>query len=231
MTVLVLLPGMDGSGLFFSDLVDELGPKCQVISYPSNEALGYKELINFVRSRLPKHESFILLGESFSGPIAISLAAEQPPNLKALVLVCSFAKSPLPPLLAITWPVVFLIPFWRLPSGFAARALLGRFYSKALREQFSKATRHISPNAWKARIKSVLAVDVTRVLRRVEVPTLYLRASEDKLVSSSCAGVISSCKPDTRIVEIEGPHFLLQTKPGQAAVALRAFANECGFAL
>ncbi|UUZ51553.1 alpha/beta hydrolase [Massilia sp. B-10] len=49
-----------------------------------------------MRSRLPPAEPYFLLGESFSGPVAIALAAERPPMLLGLILSCTFARNPLP---------------------------------------------------------------------------------------------------------------------------------------
>lgn len=55
MTALVLLPGMDGSGHFFAQFCQRLGAGIDtiVIAYPPDAALGYRELTDFVRSRLP----------------------------------------------------------------------------------------------------------------------------------------------------------------------------------
>jgi pimeloyl-[acyl-carrier protein] methyl ester esterase len=77
MTALVLLPGMDGTGALRSEFVTALAPAIQsiVVSYPAERALGYIELEAVVRSKLPSDRSYVLLGESFSGPIAIAIAA------------------------------------------------------------------------------------------------------------------------------------------------------------
>src|SRR5687768_1455482 len=95
---LVLLPGMDGTGLLFADFVAALGAQVetQVLRYPPDEILGYAELEARVRAALPTDRPLVLLGESFSGPIAISIAATPPPNLRGLILCCTFARFPLP---------------------------------------------------------------------------------------------------------------------------------------
>ena len=80
------LPGMDGSGAFFSLLIDVLGStvKTEIISYPTDLALSYAELIQFVAQALPKKHPYILLSESFSEPIAVTLAANKPKGLSGL---------------------------------------------------------------------------------------------------------------------------------------------------
>src|SRR5512146_2059759 len=100
MVALVLLPGLDGTGLLFSDFAASFGPdvKIIVVSYPTDAAIGYSELESIARSFLPNDQPFFLLGESFSGPIAISIAASPPSGQLGLILRCSFARSPRPAL-------------------------------------------------------------------------------------------------------------------------------------
>jgi pimeloyl-ACP methyl ester carboxylesterase len=55
------------------------------------------------------------------------------------------------------------------------------------------------------------------------VPVLYLRATEDRLVPRRCADTIAAAIPQTHIVDVEPPHFLLQAAPTATAAAVRAF--------
>lgn len=232
MVAVVLLPGMDGSGLLFSEFTAKLKARSIVVSYPPDQPLGYGELKQLVRSRLPKDEPFILLAESFSGPIAIALAADPPPQLKALVLVCTFAKFPASQLLlTLLQKAVGFVPFWRAPVSLVARVLLGRYRSAPTEALLKQATDAVWPTVWKARLKAVLSVDETPSLRRIQVPTLYLRASEDRVVFSSASAAISKHVPRIQVVAIEGPHFLLQSRPEESAAAVNAFAIEHGLAL
>ena len=88
MLKLVLLPGMDGTRTLFQPFVDALAGEfeIQIVRYPTHKAFGYEELEAFVRAALPTDSPFILLGESFSGPIAVSIAASKPAALVGLVL-------------------------------------------------------------------------------------------------------------------------------------------------
>jgi pimeloyl-ACP methyl ester carboxylesterase len=54
-------------------------------------------------------------------------------------------------------------------------------------------------------------------LDRIRVPTLYLRATEDRFVPRSAAAPFARLASGARVVEIEGPHFLLQANPVEAA--------------
>jgi hypothetical protein len=77
MVTLVLLPGMDGTGTLFEPFVAALGHEfaVKVVDYPRAEPLGYEQLELFATAALPSEGPLILLGESFSGPIAVALAA------------------------------------------------------------------------------------------------------------------------------------------------------------
>lgn len=231
MVAVVLLPGMDGSGLLFDDFVSELGCKFVVISYPTDQPLGYEELEQHVRSLLPSDESLVLVAESFSGPLAIALAANPPPQLKALVLVCNFARLPVPSFALLWLRAVGLLPPWRAPRFLGSRMLFGRFRSKVKEAVLGRAIKAVTPQVWRARLNAVLSADKTSSLCRIRVPLLYLRASEDRVVFSSASAVISAHVPGTKVVAIEGPHFLLQAKPQECAGAVRAFAGEHGLAL
>jgi pimeloyl-ACP methyl ester carboxylesterase len=84
---LVLLPGMDGTGELFAPLIKIL-PKDLlplVVAYPPNEQWGYPELLDFIRHQLPEDEDFVVLGESFSGPLALMLASDPPAQMRALI--------------------------------------------------------------------------------------------------------------------------------------------------
>ncbi|HEX6006446.1 MAG TPA: alpha/beta fold hydrolase [Burkholderiales bacterium] len=226
MVAVVLLPGMDGSGVLFDEFASELDCRSIVISYPTDRPFGYEELEHHVRSLLPADESLILLAESFSGPLAIALAANPPPQLKALVLVCTFARFPVPSFALPCFKALGLLPLWRAPMSLASRMLFGRFRSEAKEAVLSRAIRAVTPQVWRAGLKAVLSIDKTSSLCHIRVPLLYLRASEDRVVFSSASAVISARVPGTKVVSIEGPHFLLQSKPQECAAAVRAFARE-----
>lgn len=88
MTTLVLLPGMDGTGLLFDPLVKALSGTLPftVVAYPPTAAAGYADLQAFAESAMPPDKPIVLLGESFSGfiaiAIAIALAAKHPKRVK-----------------------------------------------------------------------------------------------------------------------------------------------------
>lgn len=225
--ILVLLPGMDGTGSLFQPLIDRLGLTfdIRVVRYPATEALGYEALERLVISSLPKGEAFMLLGESFSGPIAISIAAAQPPGLTGLILCSTFAVSPRPAITAL-WRLAKTLSPRRAPIAVLDYLLLGRYSSKALCSALASAVSQLSPAAFSARMRAVHTVNVLPKLKSISTPVLYLQATEDRLVPSSSCALIQRELPAIRVVSVAAPHCLLQAAPGDAALAIGTFAEQ-----
>lgn len=73
------------------------------------------------------------------------------------------------------------------------------------------------------RIAELLAADETAALRQVQVPTLVLRARQDRVVSRRSSTIMMENVPTATLVEVDGPHLLLQTRPVECAVSVLNF--------
>lgn len=218
MNTLVLLPGMEGTGTLFGPLIEALGPAvdARVVVYPP-EPLGYEELVALVRGQLPLDRPFVLLGESFSGPIAIRCAAANPPGLRGLVLCCTFARNPRP-FLGILRPLVPLVTLGSLPDRLSGFFMTERTPAHdPLRAALAAAMATLPAAVWRARLRALLAVDARPELAQVRVPILYLRAAHDWLVGKAPAEEVRRICPQARIVSLPAPHLLLQTQAEAAA--------------
>ena len=225
MTRLVLLPGLDGTGELFASFIDALGGfATQVVAYPTDRAMTYAEHESFVRGKLPADEDFVLLAESFSGPIGISIAAAAPPRLKGLILCGTFASNPLP-VFGPFAKLVGAVPAFRVPPALVAPLLYAGRATPGLRRAHAQAMSRVTPATIRARVAAILAVDCRAQLRRIAVPMLYLRARDDRLVPASAGRAIQELRPDCEFIEIDAPHFLLQTEPKSCAAAVLAFAR------
>ncbi|WP_223165004.1 alpha/beta fold hydrolase [Massilia frigida] len=224
MLTLVLLPGMDGSGDLFAGFIAALGDQLEaiVISYPPALALGYAGLTEHARAQLPFDRPFVLIGESFSGPVAIALAASRPPGLVGLVLCCTFARTPRP-LLAPLRPLVSVLPMSSSLTPLIAPFLLGFDAPLALRRALRRALDQVPPARLRGRLREVMAVDYTARARSIAVPVLYLQATRDWIVPAAAARLLASLCPDWRLVALRGPHLLLQSVPEQAATTINYF--------
>ncbi len=224
MTRLVLLPGMDGTGELFAPLLSALpaDPPPVVLRYPGAEALDYASLETRVRLALPTDAPFVLLAESFSGPLGAAIAATPPPNLRGLILCASFVRSPLPRL-ALARPLADWLPVTWLPRRGLHALLLGPYATPGLRGAVDDAVAQVAPAVMRARLKAVMSADQTAAFATVRLPVLYLRARHDRLVSSAAAALVQRLAPQTRIVDIDAPHCLLQAAPRPAAEAIAGF--------
>ncbi len=138
---LVLLPGMDGTGMLFDRLIALLPLDCQIIVLPKGADQSYTYLTEYCIGRLPR-EDFVLLAESFSGPIAARIASDRRPNLKAVIFVATFLQPPSPPLLKLARlisPLTLLhlgyssILYWRCLSDGAIFSSAKRCRSRSIR--------------------------------------------------------------------------------------------------
>ncbi|MCX7136374.1 MAG: alpha/beta fold hydrolase [Proteobacteria bacterium] len=230
MPTIVILPGMHGTGELFAEFIAALPRAVEsiVVSYPPDRPLNYAELEKLVRASLPVERPYVLLGESFSGPIAVSIAASKPAGLRGLMLVGSFVRNPtiVPNVLC---PLISRFPVWRVPAWLSAAFLLGRSATPALRSRLAAAIAKVSPLVWRARLHAVLAVDVAAQLRNIDVPVLYLRAINDRVVARRSSRLINKFLPNARVIALEAPHFMLLARPVESAVRVEAFVRDVSF--
>ena len=222
---LVLLPGMDGTGDLFEPFIVALGGEFIVkrVVYP-NVVISHLELESVARSMIPQGP-YILIGESFSGPIAILLAASALSQLRGLILCCTFARNPRPMFSGLRQLINFL-PLALAPVAVVARVLLGRFSTPALELTLAQALAQVSGPVLRSRLQDVLVVDVSEKLSAITVPVLYLRASQDTLVPFSASEHLVGLNSRIEIVEIDAPHFLLQAAPVEAAKVVAFFVRK-----
>ena len=85
---LILLPGLDGTGELFAPLLrriermhihaDEPQLIAHALRYPTHDKLDLRQLHHavehYIAHNLPEDARYVILGESFSGPVAITVA-------------------------------------------------------------------------------------------------------------------------------------------------------------
>lgn len=223
---LILLPGLDGTGHLFAPLLQVLPPEitATVVRYPLAESLSYEQLQPFVQQALPTHAPYVLVAESFSGPLAIAWAATQPDNLCAVILCASFVSNPAPSFLQ--WIQAFNHPFWfqfRLPHSFVRYATAMWDCEANVIDELIEQTSKVSPAVLSHRFAQVMRVDVRAALQRCTAPLLYVRATRDLLVQRRNWEEIARLKPEASYAEVDASHFVLQHKPAAALQAIQAF--------
>jgi surfactin synthase thioesterase subunit len=210
-TKIVLLPGMDGTGLLFEPLVNQLPDTLEaiIINYPRDQRLSYSELLVYVKAKLPK-ESFILLAESFSGPIAYQLAMDKTININKLIFVASFISNPNPKLSSIMkFLPLSIILRCPIPKSLLSYLCLGKFSNLELASQIKNAINSSNVNVLTHRIKELRTIKLPR--KTLDIKCLNFIASNDRLLTKGVSDRISKYCLNAESIKIDGPHFLLQT--------------------
>lgn len=226
---LVLLPGMDGAGDLFAPFIAELGSgfETTVVRYPPDTIHSRHQLINLIQASVPNPEPFVLLAESYSTPLAIECAAADLPNLKALILCAGFATSPLRGLrrffISLLSPLIFRI---RIPAMAIRLLLVGANAPTTLVKEVSNVVSRVHPEVLTARIRDVLACDVRASAAHVRIPTLYIRAEQDRLVPLRCLQEIQDLVRGLTVESIPAPHLLLQCEPRNSSCLVEAFLEQ-----
>ena len=228
-TTLVLLPGLDGTGNLFVKFVSALPASlnARIVRYPTDRLLDYADLLPIVVDAIPKSQPFVLLAESFSTPLAARLAATNPAGLKGLVICAGFIRNPVHGWLlcmkSLVQPLLFRIPLHRFAME---HFLIGAQAPYELRDEVRRTLRSVSPEVLAFRVRTVMTCNATEEFARIRVPTLYVQAEQDRLVSKSSFEEIKALKPDVILAVIGGPHFVLQREPHDAAEVVAHFVAD-----
>ncbi len=224
MTTLLLLPGLDGTGLVFEPLLTHLPEELetQVVRYPVDRPLSFQKHVDFARKQLPKKKPFVLLAESFSGPIGLQLLTEPPSNLIGVIFVATFAHYPSP----------FLLDAGRfLPQGLLLKlfstTLFSRFFclggaSGDAVNIFQKALASVKLNVLSQRLQ-ILAELPPPPETTFSGPCLYLQASKDRMVPSRAVAPLQKHLPQLQVEQVSGPHIILLAQPEAGARLISDF--------
>jgi pimeloyl-ACP methyl ester carboxylesterase len=195
----------------------------RVVAFPGDQPLGYEALVPRVVACLPTTSPFLLLGESFSGPLALMVASLGPPGLGGVILSATFVRNPLRFHPEWAHRLVGDWMFSRFKELSLAKAWLGSGESRQRQELVKLALAGVQPRVLAHRLREVLRVDVRAELQNCPVPVLYLQAERDWAVHGHNGAEIKACHPGVQITRIPSSHFLLQTQPELALQAIQDF--------
>lgn len=220
MSQLVFLPGFDGDASLRRDFVASLARHHDVraVSYP-NQPLGSLDAYRVhAMGEAPVDWEPILVAESFSGLVATRWAALDS-RVRALVLCGSFARNPmgyatelgasLPSLVKIG--PALMNPAVQL-SGDPAR----RRWSAG----FARTLGALRNDVVAERLRLIATEDVGDILAALDVPVVVMQFDDDLVVGSSARAHLESACARPHVVRIAGPHFALETRPGECAAAI-----------
>ena len=202
----------------FAPLIPHLEPEFElsVVEYSTQKSLA--DLVDSALAQLPNKRNISLIAESFSGPVAISILAQEGALFGASVLCATFTKSPHRYLarLAQRLPV----SMWDLHSIHRiALDLFGINKSTPanIREAALCALEKIGPTTLRSRVKILSELDVSDEIVNIRTPMLYIYPGQDRILSESSVRKQMAGLQNIRFTRVAGPHLLLQTNPEECA--------------
>ena len=211
---ILILPGLDGTDFMLGAFRTFCAEHHRVIigTLPMDTTNDYAGLADNFASIVRDLPACHIIAESFSGPIGILLASRYPEIVTRLTLVASFATSPVPMIASfLPWSLIFRLP---LPSVVARNFFLGQ--TESLIPVLRDAIRHNKPSILRHRLGLVQNVDVSHDYSELNCQLLYVRPMRDRLVSQKCVDKLLALNPKTLVLEIDGPHLILETQPENA---------------
>ncbi len=224
---LVLLPGLDGTEILFRPLIAILPPwiKPLVVTYPTKGVNDYSELLPLVQAAVRDSKEFYVLGWSFSGPLALMLAAKEPNRTRGVILCASFVRCPRRVLSLFRFAVVpAMVHLVRLAHRL--QLSLSNASPSTLRQDKAATLRRVPSRVIAARVRAIITLDRKGYARESPQPVLYVAGSRDRVVPGCNVEDVVRELPSTKVATIEGPHLALYTNPEAAAHVIARFILE-----
>jgi pimeloyl-ACP methyl ester carboxylesterase len=188
---------------------------------------------DFVAEQVSRLSAFVLVGDSFGAIVSLALATRRPDGLKGLVISGGFAANPVTnPLLRMKIGTAKYLP------GPLYRALTLRFHAAALASPYDKEGqvpwskekslelfRGNTPyRSYVARAKAAFSANYLVRLHRINVPTLILTPSHDRLIGRQAAEALRAGIPNAmEVVLPRTGHMFRFSHPETYAAAIENF--------
>jgi pimeloyl-[acyl-carrier protein] methyl ester esterase len=215
---------MDGTGILFKPFLRLLpaGLDVRVVSYPEDKHLTYEQLAEWVTALIPPSAPYVIIAESYSGPVACLLAARPVGNLQAVVFVASFVSFPCGRIGAWIAKVVPTALFrLRAPAWFVRWFLMNSATPPELVSEVQDAIARVRADVLARRLRDALKADFATTLQRCTVRVMCLFPASDRLLGVRGLRGFLTAKPDIETPKIAGPHLLLQCAPDGTLAVLR----------
>ena len=222
-TRLMLLPGLEGTGRLFAPLQAALADDVEIVVIAYRDEQVFDEYVESVASRMADIDN-VLVAESFSGPIALTLLSRYPSRLRCAVLCATFSTSPFRTFCSLAR----LVPSWAFRAGPLRRALIRRFALNGethheIVQEIMDVTSSVPAAMTKSRLAVLSQIDLRPILAKIHHPILYLQAGRDRVVSKRLSHQLLEGLTSVNVRVIDGPHMLAQTRPLECASAIRNF--------
>jgi pimeloyl-ACP methyl ester carboxylesterase len=192
--LLLLIPGLDGTGRFFDGHLEALSRRYRPLAweFPSPAPADYPTLVEDLGKATVGEPpgSIVVVGESFGGTVALHYVLAFPERVRSLGLVNTFCYYSRRIRIRIGCLAAPLLG-WRSLRGFknlvADRTLAFEGIPPEGRAKYLKVLGQVELNAYRRRLELVRAVDLRSRLTEITVPAVILAAGRDKIVPSVAA--------------------------------------------
>jgi len=184
---------MDGTGILLRPFVDLLpnGIDVKVISYPEDTYLTYEQLAERVLGVVPRSEPYVIIAESYSGPVACLIAAH---------------------------PALFRS---RAPACMLRWLLMDADTPPEMISEAQDVIARVRPEVMAQRLRDSLNADYAPILRDSTVRLVCLLPESDRLLGTRGLRGFLAAKPRIETVKIAGPHSILQCAPASCLDVLQ----------
>jgi pimeloyl-ACP methyl ester carboxylesterase len=209
----VLVPGLDGTGRLFYSQVPRLARSYRVATYALRDAARtmdvlVEDLARVIDAVAPTERRAIVVGESFGGALAMSLALARPERVSALVILNSFPYFAPQVRLRLAMLGIRSIPWGAM--GLIRRLTAFRMHSRHTHrqelERFMELTATASRDGYLSRLRLLTAYDIRHRLRELGAPTLFLAAEQDHLVPSVTQALYMAIRVPGSVVRVLAGH-------------------------
>lgn len=213
----VLVPGLDGTGLLFFRQVECLARRHRVATFRLRDgATAMTTLVADLREvveqvarddKAGRRSPVTIVGESFGGALSLSFALEYPDLVERLVIVNSFPYFAPQARLRLGYHLLRATPWGMMPivRHLTAFRMHSRHTHRNELRKFHDLMRQTTRQGYLSRLLLLRTYDVRARLPELRVPTLFLAADGDHLVPSvEQATLMASLVPGARLRVLEG---------------------------
>ncbi|MCO1335556.1 hypothetical protein MO867_14550 [Microbulbifer sp. OS29] len=222
---IVFLPGMDGTGFLFNELIQEVPREIdrEVICLNEIQGVTYHQQAEHIAERIGS-SSVVVVAESYSGRIAYELCNILGTQVSEVIFIAGFVSCPgkLAKLAAVL-PEYALKPNL-LPNWLMKKLCFDGHGAIGLTEKVRHAIAQVQPSVLKQRLLNIAELEQPKHHQLTKA--VYIRPTYDRLVAWEAIKILGNVYPQLNIESVEGGHFIAQTAPKTCAkVILRAITT------
>jgi len=208
---LVLVPGIDGTGLLFYRQIPALERQFAITTTRHrDDARSMEDLVDDLDreiERVAAGRPVTLLGESFGGALTLSYALAHPERVERVVILNSFAHFGSQARLWLGYHLLRATPWgmMRIVRQLNASRMHSPQTERDEIDRFHELMRATTREGYLSRMRILRDYDIRDQLPSLNVPALYLAADRDTLVPSvEQARLMSELTPSATMRVLEG---------------------------